>query len=165
MNQIVHASNDRLAHDLELCRRSEVPILITSLRAPDDVVKSARSYGGLVFHDVTNVHHAKRALAAGVDELILVCAGAGGHAGTFSPFALVREVREFYDGRIILSGSIASGDAILAAEALGADLAGEGVHLGRGPGHRSDPRRAHHRRARRTTGARVRRGARLFARR
>jgi nitronate monooxygenase len=97
--------------------------MITSLRAPDAVVEAAHGYGGLVFHDVTNIAHAKRALQAGVDGLILVCAGAGGHAGRLSPFALVPEVRRFYDGTIILSGSIASGGAIAAAQALGADLA------------------------------------------
>lgn len=123
VNQIVHASNERLQHDLDLCVQHRVPILITSLRAPDAVVEAAHVYGGLVFHDVTTIKHAQRALAAGVDGLILVCAGAGGHAGRLSPFALVPEVRAFYDGTIILSGSIASGGAILAAQALGADLA------------------------------------------
>lgn len=123
VNQIVHASNDRLASDVELCRKYRVPIQITSLRAPDEVVQSAHSYGGLVFHDITNVKHAKRALQAGVDGLILVCAGAGGHAGSLSPFALVAEVREFYDGPVILSGAIANGSAILAAQAMGADFA------------------------------------------
>jgi nitronate monooxygenase len=123
VNQIVHASNTRLQHDIDLCVKHRVPIMITSLRAPDAVVEAARSYGGLVFHDVTNLAHAKRALQAGVDGLILVCAGAGGHAGRLSPFALVPEVRRFYDGTIILSGSIAGGGAIAAALALGADLA------------------------------------------
>ena len=123
VNQIVHASNTRLQHDLDLCVTHRVPIMITSLRAPDAVVEAAHGYGGLVFHDVTNIAHAKRALQAGVDGLILVCSGAGGHAGRLSPFALVPEVRRFYDGTIILSGSIASGGAILAAQALGADLA------------------------------------------
>jgi nitronate monooxygenase len=123
VNQIVHSSNDRLQHDLDLCVKHRVPILITSLRAPDAVVEAAHGYGGLVFHDVTNIKHAQRALAAGVDGLILVCAGAGGHAGRLSPFALVPEVREFYDGTIILSGAIAGGGAILAAQAVGADLA------------------------------------------
>jgi nitronate monooxygenase len=123
VNQIVHASNTRLQHDVDLCVKHRVPIMITSLRAPDAVVEAAHGYGGLVFHDVTNIAHAKRALQAGVDGLILVCAGAGGHAGRLSPFALVPEVRRFYDGTIILSGSIASGGAILAAQALGADLA------------------------------------------
>ena len=123
VNQIVHSSNDRLRHDMDLCVKHRVPIIITSLRAPDAVVEAAHGYGGLVFHDVTTIKHAQRALAAGVDGLILVCAGAGGHAGRLSPFALVPEVRAFYDGTIILSGSIAGGGAILAAQAIGADLA------------------------------------------
>jgi nitronate monooxygenase len=123
VNQIVHASNDRLQHDVEICTKYKVPITITSLRAPDEVVAAVHSYGGLVFHDVTNIAHAKRALQAGVDGLILVCNGAGGHAGRLSPFALVPEVREFYDGTIILSGAIATGAAVLAAQSVGADLA------------------------------------------
>ena len=123
VNQIVHSSNDRLQHDIDMCEKYKVPIQITSLRAPDDVVVSAHRYGCLVFHDVTNVTHAKRALKAGVDGLILVCAGAGGHAGRLSPFALVPEVRQFYDGTILLSGSISNGASVLAAQALGADLA------------------------------------------
>ena len=123
VNQIVHASNSRLQRDVDLCVQYKVPIMITSLRAPDQVVEAAHSYGGLVFHDVTTIQHAKRALKAGVDGLILVCSGAGGHAGRLSPFALVPEVRAFYDGTIILSGAIAGGDAILAAQSIGADLA------------------------------------------
>jgi nitronate monooxygenase len=129
VNQIVHSSNDRLAHDVEMCAKYKVPIQITSLRAPDEVVESAHAYGGLVFHDVTNIKHAKRALQAGVDGLILVCAGAGGHAGTLSPFALVAAVREFYDGPILLSGAIANGAAILSAQAMGADLAYMGTRF------------------------------------
>jgi nitronate monooxygenase len=129
VNQIVHSSNDRLAHDVEMCAKYKVPIQITSLRAPDEVVASAHAYGGLVFHDVTNIKHAKRALQAGVDGLILVCAGAGGHAGALSPFALVSEVREFYDGPILLSGAIANGASILAAQAMGADLAYMGTRF------------------------------------
>lgn len=129
VNQIVHSSNDRLAHDVEMCRKYKVPIQITSLRAPDEVVESAHSYGGLVFHDVTNVKHAKRALQAGVDGLVLVCTGAGGHAGTLSPFALVSEVREFYDGPILLSGAIANGASVLSAQAMGADLAYMGTRF------------------------------------
>jgi len=123
VNQIVHASNPRLQHDIELCVKYKVPVVITSLRAPDQAVEAIHSYGGLVFHDITTIQHAKRALKAGVDGLILVCSGAGGHAGRLSPFALVPEVRAFYDGTIILSGAIASGDAILAAQSIGADLA------------------------------------------
>jgi nitronate monooxygenase len=123
VNQIVHKSNDRLEHDVEVCVRHKVPITITSLRAPDDVVKKVHSYGGIVLHDIISVRHAQKALEAGVDGLILVCAGAGGHAGTLSPFALIGEVRRFFDGPIILSGAISSGDAILAAQAAGADLA------------------------------------------
>ena len=123
VNQIVHSSNQRLQQDLDVCVKHKVPIMITSLRAPDAVVEAAHAYGGLVFHDVTTIAHAKRALAAGVDGLILVARGAGGHAGRLSPFAFVPEVRQFYDGCVILSGSIASGGAILAAQALGADRA------------------------------------------
>ena len=129
VNQIVHASNDRLRRDVEACVRFKVPIMITSLRAPDDVVKAAHSYGGLVFHDVTNVRHAKRAIKAGVDGLILVCSGAGGHAGTLSPFALLPEIRSFYDGTILLAGAISSGASVLAARALGADLAYVGTRF------------------------------------
>jgi nitronate monooxygenase len=123
VNQIVHASNDRLDHDMSLCEKHKVPMLITSLRAPGDIAKQAHAWGGLVFHDVISVRHAEKAIEAGVDGLILVCAGAGGHAGTLSPFALVREVRKFYDGPIALSGAIAHGASILAAQAMGADFA------------------------------------------
>lgn len=123
VNQIVHASNARLEHDLALCVKHEVPLIITSLSAPTAVVPHIHAYGGLVFHDVISVRHAEKALEAGVDGLILVCAGAGGHAGMLSPFALVGEIRRFYDGPIALSGAIASGRAILAAQALGADFA------------------------------------------
>jgi len=129
VNQIVHKSNDRLEHDMEVCVRHEVPIIITSLRAPHDVVDHVHGYGGLVFHDVTNIRHAEKALEAGVDGLILVCAGAGGHAGTLNPFALVGEVRRFYDGTVILAGAITSGSAILAARAMGADLAYMGTRF------------------------------------
>lgn len=123
VNQIIHQSNDRLDRDLDACVRHRVPMIITSLRAPHDVVKRVHEYGGVVFHDVINVRHAQKALEAGVDGLILVCAGAGGHAGALSPFALVREVRQFFDGPIALSGAITDGAGILAAEALGADFA------------------------------------------
>ncbi|GJD62813.1 NAD(P)H-dependent flavin oxidoreductase [Methylobacterium frigidaeris] len=129
VNQIIHASNDRLEHDLMVCGKHRVPIIITSLRAPDAVVSAVHGWGGLVFHDVTTVRHAEKALEAGVDGLILVCAGAGGHAGTLSPFALVGEVRRFYDGPLILSGAITTGDAILAAQAMGADLAYMGTRF------------------------------------
>jgi len=129
VNQIVHASNDRLDHDMNMCEKHKAPMLITSLRAPGDVVKQAHRWGGIVFHDVISVRHAEKALEAGVDGLILVCAGAGGHAGTLSPFALVREVRRFYDGPIALSGSIAHGSSILAAQAMGADFAYMGTRF------------------------------------
>ncbi|WP_336487076.1 NAD(P)H-dependent flavin oxidoreductase [Methylobacterium nigriterrae] len=129
VNQIVHDSNDRLARDVEACARHRVPIVITSLRAPDAVVRPVHAYGGVVFHDVTNVRHAEKALEAGVDGLILVCAGAGGHAGTLSPFALVGEVRRFYDGPLVLSGAITTGASILAAQAMGADLAYMGTRF------------------------------------
>ncbi|HJV80608.1 nitronate monooxygenase family protein [Noviherbaspirillum sp.] len=124
VNQIVHQSNDRLAHDVEVCVKHQVPIIISSLRAPPkEMLDAIHSYGGIVMHDVISIRHAEKALEAGVDGLILVAAGAGGHAGTLSPFALVGEVRKFFNGLIALSGSIASGDAILAAQAMGADFA------------------------------------------
>ncbi|HKL62649.1 MAG TPA: nitronate monooxygenase family protein [Woeseiaceae bacterium] len=123
VNQIVHASNDRLQADMETCVKYEVPIIITSLRPPSEVVEAVHGYGGLVFHDVINLRHARKAAEQGVDGIIAVCAGAGGHAGTLSPFALVKEIREFYDGTLILSGCMANGGDVLAAQALGADLA------------------------------------------
>ena len=123
VNQICHGSNDRLMQDMETCVKHEVPIIITSLRPPAEVVEAAHSYGGLVFHDVISVRHAKKAAEQGVDGLILVCAGAGGHAGALSPFALLREVKEWFDGTIILSGSIGDGHAVASAIALGADFA------------------------------------------
>jgi nitronate monooxygenase len=129
VNQIVHHSNDRLQHDLDVCERFRVPIVITSLRAPHEAVKAIHGYGGLVLHDVINVRHAEKALEAGVDGLILVCAGAGGHAGTLSPFALVSEVRRFYDGPLVLSGAITKGEHVLAAQAIGADLAYMGTRF------------------------------------
>lgn len=129
VNLIVHGSNDRLMGDLDTCVRHQVPIIITSLRPPDDVVGPVHSYGGVVFHDVTTIRHAKRALEAGADGLILVCAGAGGHAGTLSPFALLGEVRRFFDGPIILAGAITTGSAILAAQAMGADFAYMGTRF------------------------------------
>ena len=123
VNQIVHASNDRLEHDVAICVKHRVPIMITSLRPPADVIAAAHSYGGIVLHDVISRRHAEKAAEQGVDGLILVCAGAGGHAGMLSPFALLPEVRRFFPGTIVLSGAIASGAAILASQALGADLA------------------------------------------
>jgi len=123
VNQICHHSNNRLEHDMEVCVEHEVPIVITSLRAPKFVVDAVHSYGGAVMHDVINIRHAKKAIDEGADGLILVCAGAGGHAGALSPFALVREVREFFDGPVALSGSISHGASILSAQAMGADFA------------------------------------------
>lgn len=123
VNQIIHPSNERLEYDMALCVKHEVPLIITSLSAPTAIVPHVHSYGGKVFHDVISVRHAEKALEAGVDGLILVCAGAGGHAGTLSPFALVGEIRKFYDGPIALSGSITNGNAILSAQAMGADFA------------------------------------------
>ena len=129
VNQICHSSNDRLEHDMGVCVEHEVPIIITSLRAPKYVVEGAHSYGGVVFHDIINIRHAKKAVDEGVDGLIPVCAGAGGHAGVLSPFALVAELRKFWDGPIALSGSIANGRSILGAQAIGADLAYMGTRF------------------------------------
>ena len=129
VNQIIHHSNDRLDHDLDICIRHKVPLIITSLRAPGDIVKPVHEYGGLIFHDVVSIRHAEKALEAGVDGLVLVCAGAGGHAGTLSPFALVSEIRSFYDGPIALSGAISNGKSILAAQAMGADFAYMGTRF------------------------------------
>lgn len=123
VNQIIHPSNERLEDDMALCVKHEVPLIITSLSAPTQIVPPVHAYGGKVFHDVISVRHAEKALEAGVDGLILVCAGAGGHAGTLSPFALVGEIRKFYDGPIALSGAITNGSAILSAQAMGADFA------------------------------------------
>ena len=123
VNQICHSSNDRLEHDVDVCVKHKVPMVITSLRAPKFVVDSIHSYGGVVMHDVINVRHAKKAVDEGADGLILVCAGAGGHAGTTSPFALIQEIREWFDGPIALSGSISTGHGILSALACGADYA------------------------------------------
>jgi len=123
VNQIVHQSNSRLEHDVEKCVKYKVPIVITSLRPPAEVVDAVHSYGGVVFHDVINIRHAHKAIDQGVDGIITVCAGAGGHAGTTSPFALVKEVRKIFGGTIILSGSMSRGNDALAAQAMGADLA------------------------------------------
>jgi nitronate monooxygenase len=123
VNQIVHKSNDRLEADVEMCVKYKVPVVITSLRPPAEVVAAVHGYGGVVFHDVINIRHAQKAIEQGVDGIITVCAGAGGHAGTTSPFALVKEVRDIFDGTIILSGSMSRGNDALAAQAMGADLA------------------------------------------
>ncbi|MCG1055859.1 nitronate monooxygenase family protein [Mycetohabitans sp. B5] len=124
VNQIVHQSNARLERDVRVCIDHRVPIFITSLRAPvKEMIDAVHSYGGIVLHDVVNLRHAQKALEAGVDGLVLVAAGAGGHAGTLSPFALVGEVRKLFDGPLVLSGAIANGASILAAQAMGADLA------------------------------------------
>ena len=123
VNQIAHASNNRLLDDMETCVRHEVPIIITSLRPPSEIVSAVHDYGGLVFHDVINLRHARKAIEQGVDGIIAVCAGAGGHAGTLSPFALIKEIRREFDGAIILAGAMTSGGDVLAAQAMGADLA------------------------------------------
>ena len=123
VNQIVHKSNIRLEHDLALCEQHQVPLIITSLGAREDVNARVHAWGGLVLHDIINVTHAKKALDKGADGLIAVCAGAGGHAGTLSPFALVEEIRRFWSGPLVLAGAIGTGRAVLAAQAIGADLA------------------------------------------
>lgn len=123
VNQIVHKSNNRLEHDLQMCVKYKVPIVITSLGAVPEVNEAVHSYGGIVLHDIINDRHAKSAIKKGADGLIAVAAGAGGHAGTLSPFALIQEIRQWFDGPLLLSGSIANGGAVLAAQAMGADLA------------------------------------------
>ena len=122
VNQIVHRSNDRLMHDVELCVKYKAPIVITSLGAREEVNEAIHSYGGIVLHDIISDGFARKAVAKGADGLIAVAAGAGGHAGTISPFALVGEIRAWFDGPVALSGAIASGDAVLAAQAMGADF-------------------------------------------
>ncbi|MBX9991819.1 NAD(P)H-dependent flavin oxidoreductase [Phreatobacter oligotrophus] len=122
VNQIVHKSNDRLMHDMELCVKYKVPVVITSLGARPEINEAVHSYGGITFHDIINITHAKKALEKGADGLIAVAAGAGGHAGTLSPLALIQEIREFFDGPLALSGAIATGRSILAAQAMGADV-------------------------------------------
>ncbi len=122
INQIIHASNTRLDQDLALCEKYKVPLIITSLSAPNEITPLVHQWGGLVFHDVTTIRHAEKAIEAGVDGLILVTAGAGGHAGTLNPFALLAEVRKFFDGPIALAGAISSGRDILAARVMGADF-------------------------------------------
>ena len=123
INQIVHKSNDRLAHDMALCVKYKVPIIITSLGAREDINAAAHSYGGVVLHDIINNKHARKAIEKGADGLIAVAAGAGGHAGVKSPFALIQEIRQWFDGPIALSGAISTGGAVLAAQAMGADFA------------------------------------------
>ena len=123
INQIVHKSNDRLEHDMALCVKYKVPIIITSLGAREDINAAAHSYGGVVLHDVINNKHARKAIEKGADGLIAVATGAGGHAGVKSPFALVQEIRQWFDGPLALSGSMSTGGAVLAAQAMGADFA------------------------------------------
>ena len=123
INQIVHKSNERLEHDMQVCAKYKVPIIITSLGAREDVNQAVHAWGGIVLHDIINNKFAKKAIEKGADGLIAVAAGAGGHAGVKSPFALIHEIREWFDGPLALSGSMATGDAILAAQAMGADLA------------------------------------------
>ena len=122
INQIVHKSNERLEHDMQVCAKYKVPIIITSLGAREDVNQAVHAWGGIVLHDIINNKFAKKAIEKGADGLIAVAAGAGGHAGVKSPFALIHEIREWFDGPIALSGAIATGDAVLAAQAMGADL-------------------------------------------
>ena len=123
VNQIVHKSNGRLEHDLGMCVKYKVPIVISSLGAVEEVNQAVHSYGGIVLHDIIHDRHARNAIKKGADGLIAVAVGAGGHAGTLSPFALVQEIRQWFDGPLLLSGAIANGGAILAAEAMGADMA------------------------------------------
>ncbi|MFG6462748.1 NAD(P)H-dependent flavin oxidoreductase [Roseateles sp. DXS20W] len=123
INQIVHKSNERLEHDMQVCAKYKVPIIITSLGAREDVNQAVHGWGGIVLHDIINNKFAKKAIEKGADGLIAVAAGAGGHAGVKSPFALIQEIREWFDGPLALSGSMATGDAVLAAQAMGADLA------------------------------------------
>ncbi|MBA93153.1 MAG: nitronate monooxygenase [Phyllobacteriaceae bacterium] len=123
VNQIVHKTNTRLQHDLEMCVKYKVPVVITSLGAVPEVNEAIHSYGGIVLHDIIHDRHARKAIEKGADGLIAVATGAGGHAGTLSPFALVQEIREWFDGPLLLSGSIANGGAVLAAQAMGADMA------------------------------------------
>ena len=122
INQIVHKSNDRLEHDMAMCVKYKVPIIITSLGAREDINAAAHNYGGVVFHDIINNKHAHKAIEKGADGLIAVAAGAGGHAGVKSPFALIQEIRQWFDGPVALSGSISTGGAVLAAQAMGADF-------------------------------------------
>jgi nitronate monooxygenase len=123
VNLIVNTANKRLEQDFEICVRHKVPLIITSLSAPTAIARRVHEYGGVVFHDVVKVRHAEKALEAGVDGIILVCAGAGGHAGRLSPFALVNEIRQRFDGPLVLAGAITNGAGVLAAQAMGCDAA------------------------------------------
>jgi nitronate monooxygenase len=123
VNQICHGSNNRLQHDMEICVKHEVPIIITSLQASKMVYDAVHSYGGIALHDVTNIRHTQKALEMGADGIIAVCSGAGGHAGVMSPFALIPEIRKFFHGPLLCSGSISTGDAVLGSLGIGADLA------------------------------------------
>lgn len=129
VNQICHPSNDRLQHDVEMCIKHKVPVVITSLNPPKAVVEAVHSYGGIIMHDIISVRHAEKALEQGVDGLICVAAGAGGHAGMLSPFALIKEIRSFFDGPVALSGAISYGGAVLSAQAMGADFAYVGTRF------------------------------------
>jgi len=129
VNQIAHTSNARLQADMEVCVAEQVPIIITSLSPPREIVQEVHAYGGVVFHDVISLRHARKAISQGVDGVIAVCAGAGGHAGPLNPFALVGELRKEFDGALILSGCISRGDDVLAATAMGADLAYSGTRF------------------------------------
>ena len=129
VNQIAHPSNKRLLADMEVCVQEEVPLIITSLNPPREIVQAVHSYGGMVFHDVISLRHTRKAIEQGVDGIIAVCAGAGGHAGSLSPFALIGEIRKEYNGCLIVSGCISRGDDVLAARAMGADLAYSGTRF------------------------------------
>lgn len=129
VNLIVNTANKRLEQDFEVCAKHKVPLIITSLQAPADIAKRVHAYGGIVFHDVVRVRHAEKALEAGVDGIILVCAGAGGHAGRLSPFALTNEVRRIFDGPLVLAGAITNGGGVLAAQAMGCDAAYMGTRF------------------------------------
>ena len=129
VNQIAHPSNKRLVADMEVCVQEEVPLIITSLNPPREIVQAVHSYGGMIFHDVISLRHTRKAIEQGVDGIIAVCAGAGGHAGSLSPFALIGEIRKEFDGCLIVSGCISRGDDVLAARAMGADLAYSGTRF------------------------------------
>ena len=129
VNQIAHPSNKRLLADMEVCVQEEVPLIITSLNPPREIVQAVHSYGGMIFHDVISLRHTRKAIEQGVDGIIAVCAGAGGHAGSLSPFALIGEIRKEFDGCLIVSGCISRGDDVLAARAMGADLAYSGTRF------------------------------------